>query len=147
MIYELYDPINKVYFYVGQTNNLNRRYFLQHLRPSAEDQQTLKGFWVNWILEAGAYPSVVKLEHVPDPKDVLAREAYWIVKRLNDGYPLANASYSTCHYFGLEHMKGKLQARVNLVRWALNAPQNSFTRIVLARWGSVEKIRRLATRD
>lgn len=134
-IYDLFDPINHVVFYVGQTENPPARYFDGHLRFHRRDAGKLRQHWIAHLLAAGAYPQIRRLEEVTWKFEISTRESYWIVYRLAEGCPLANAQFNCCLQWGLTSDQARLIARRNLVDHARNFPAFTLAELVLRRWG------------
>lgn len=87
-IYGLTCPVSKGICYVGQTDNVERR-FEQHL---SDKKDTAKTRWINSLKELGRLPGYVILERVDSDFLFLDREAHWIKYGLSVGWDLRNTA-------------------------------------------------------
>ena len=123
-IYALVDPLTDRIRYVGQTNDLERRY---------KEHCTILDFspkckWVQALNANGLFPTMIILEVVDSESDVDFREAWWIGIGLQRGWELTNVA-KPCrtvpqfsHYFSdaLQVIKANHDSE--------NAPMVSFNR-------------------
>jgi predicted GIY-YIG superfamily endonuclease len=98
-IYTLIDPLTSEVCYVGQTDDVPRRY-TQHL--SWRDGNVLKVRWVNNLVTSELKPIMEVIEAVePDRANQAERDAIW--RFWNSGSPLLNQLESTklppCVYY------------------------------------------------
>lgn len=96
-IYVLKDPKNNEIRYVGQTNDLKRRYnshLSRCLREYDCEYFTHKSRWLRTILLNGFKPIIEVLETCESLEKSNEREKYWIDKMSQDGLKLTN-SHST----------------------------------------------------
>jgi hypothetical protein len=123
-IYALVDPLTDRIRYVGQTNDLERRY-KEHCTIF---DFSLKCQWVQSLKTVGTYPTMMVLEVVDSESDVDFREAWWIGIGLQCRWELTNAG-KPCrsvpqfsHYFSdaLQVIKANHDSE--------NAPMVSFNR-------------------
>lgn len=139
-VYDLFDPINKVVFYVGQTGNIKLR-FDTHIGlgerfHSGKRDWRLKDRWIAYLLEdCHVEPEIRQLEQGVEASEIDRREAFWMVYRLAEGCPLGNNSYISTIEWGLTAKRAKKLARTNSVGWALSGPDCDVQRWILQRWG------------
>ena len=88
-IYMLVDPRNHRPFYIGQTTNINLRYYRQHWNPDDNDK-TDRAKQLREILKAGRKPNLVILERTTRKVSALMREMYWIETFKRSGLKLKN---------------------------------------------------------
>ena len=72
-IYGFYNKVDKKWWYVGQSNNMKRRYG-QHKKPSYDDE------WHTYFREHQDEFEFVELEWVALRQNLLARERHYIEK-------------------------------------------------------------------
>lgn len=87
-IYGLIDPVTRQIRYVGQTNDLERRY-QEHVN-NIED--THKGLWIQSLREKGRIPTLVVLEGIEDETKSNYHEKWWIVLGQKQGWSLTNSA-------------------------------------------------------
>lgn len=87
-IYGLIDPVTRQIRYVGQTNDLERRY-QEHVN-NIED--THKGLWIQSLREKGRIPTLVILEIIEDEAKSNYHEKWWIVLGQKQGWLLTNSA-------------------------------------------------------
>jgi hypothetical protein len=86
-VYELIDPRNDKFRYVGQTINPTERYHA-HIN-CAVNGGGRKGDWLNEIIKANLLPRMIELEVVP-VRDAKEAEIRWVKLRLREGFVLMN---------------------------------------------------------
>jgi hypothetical protein len=93
-IYKLIDPTTKEIRYVGQTNNIKRR-FNDHISSSinenSESYNTYKARWVRKVLNNNLFPIIEIIEECDTLEISNIREKYYINKLTIDGYKLTNS--------------------------------------------------------
>lgn len=96
-IYVLKDPITLEIKYVGQTNDVNRRY-RDHLRRSLRDDDTdydtYKSRWIRKIINNGDKPILEIIDECNSYIESNEKEKYWILYFFENGVSLTN-SYSS----------------------------------------------------
>jgi hypothetical protein len=86
-VYELIDPRNEKFRYVGQTITPADRYHA-HIN-NALSGGGRKGDWLNEIIKANLLPRMIELEVVPI-LDARNAEIRWVKRRLREGFVLMN---------------------------------------------------------
>lgn len=96
-IYVLKDPSTLEIKYVGQTNNINRRYNA-HIRKSLSESdgeyETYKSRWIRKIINQGNKPLIEVIDECYTYYESNMKENYWIKHFFENGSSLTN-SYST----------------------------------------------------
>ena len=93
-IYVLKNPENGEIRYVGQTNNLKRRYnthILRCLKEKDSEYDTYKSRWLRSILSKNMKPIIEVIETCENLEQSNIREKYWIDKLSQDGKKLTNS--------------------------------------------------------
>ena len=85
----LVDPRNHKPFYIGQTTNINLRYYKQHWNPKEVDKSD-RAKQIRAILLAGRKPDLVILERTTRHVSALIREMFWIELFKSRGMKLKN---------------------------------------------------------
>lgn len=88
-VYALVDPRSDNIYYVGRSNNPERR-LRDHLQGGGQKTNTDMDAWIAELRDAEMLPRLITLEDVQDPQMVLEREARWILEQLRRGEPLTN---------------------------------------------------------
>jgi len=88
-VYALADPRSDSIYYVGRSNNPDRR-LRDHLKGGEHETNPDKDAWIAELRDAEMKPQLVIVEDVADPQAVLEREARWILELLRRGEPLTN---------------------------------------------------------
>lgn len=86
-IYALIDPRDRLIKYVGQSDNIDRRYE-EHI---SKMEGTSKGKWVRELLLLGMEPEIIRIGECED-KDVFTLENWWIILGRRQGWPLTNGT-------------------------------------------------------
>lgn len=87
-IYGLVDPRNRQICYVGQTDNVNRRY-TQHL---SDDARTAKAAWLAELKNSSLKPDIIILQQCENDSDVNHFENWWIFLGRQQGWMLTNGT-------------------------------------------------------
>lgn len=85
----LVDPRNHKPFYIGQSGNINLRYYKDHLNPEPSDKSD-RAIRIREILHARKKPILVILERTTRKVSALMREMYWIETFKRSGVKLKN---------------------------------------------------------
>lgn len=85
-VYKLIDPRDNTTFYIGITNNPNKR-MMQHLLINSNDKKYTK---IHEIQEEGLTPTMQIIEMVDGKEAALERETYWIKEALANNTELTN---------------------------------------------------------
>ncbi len=93
-IYVLIDPETNEIRYIGQTNDIKRR-FNDHISSSKNDNSesynTYKARWIRKLLSIGMLPIIEVIEECFDLETSNSRERYHIEKLTNEGCKLTNS--------------------------------------------------------
>lgn len=93
-IYKLLDPKTKEIRYIGQTNNITRR-FNDHISSSLNENSdcynTYKGRWIRKLINDGHKPIIEIIEKCETLEISNIRECFFIEKFTKDGYRLTNS--------------------------------------------------------
>jgi predicted GIY-YIG superfamily endonuclease len=104
-IYVLKDPETNEIRYVGQTDNLKRR-FNKHIsntiNENSEEYNTYKSRWIRKLLEKNIQPIIEIIEEVETLDISNKREKFWIKKLTNEGINLTNSYVSDVTIFSVE---------------------------------------------
>lgn len=104
-IYVLRDPDNNEIKYVGQTNDINRR-FRDHLRRSLiqndSEYNTYKSRWIRKILSSNKEPFMEIIEECKNFSESNEKEKYWIEYLLKTGHSLTNSHVNDVTEFSIE---------------------------------------------
>lgn len=100
-VYALLDPTTNEIKYIGQTNNLEKRYE-QHLRPIS-----LKNIWIHELRWKSQKPKLEILQKCSSEKMAIARERHWIKFYRSKKNDLLNGKYllPKKRYRGIENSK------------------------------------------
>ena len=96
-IYVLKDPILKEIRYVGQTNNLERRYsrhLANSLNEKSNEYQTYKSRWIRKIIKENNLPIIEIIEECDNYLESNKKEKYYIEKFTSEGFKLTNSGCS-----------------------------------------------------
>lgn len=103
-IYILIDPENKNIGYVGQTNNLKRRYNTHLTKCMIEsdcEYQTYKSRWLRKLISNGLKPIIEVLDFCENLEQSNEREKFWIDKMSQNGFELTNSHPTDVTEFSL----------------------------------------------
>lgn len=107
-IYCLKDPLTFEIRYVGQTNNLNRR-FKSHLSKSINEKsseyKTHKSRWIRSILNSNMIPILEIIDTCSNLEESNKLENFYITKFTNEGISLTNSYVSDVTEFSEETKK------------------------------------------
>jgi len=93
-IYKLIDPTTNEIRYVGQTNNIKRRYknhISSSLNENSDSYNTYKARWIRKLLKNNIKPIILIIEECLSLEESNNREAFFIKKLTDDGYKLTNS--------------------------------------------------------
>lgn len=96
-IYTLSDPNTLEVRYIGQTNDINRRYndhVASSLNENSSTFKTHKARWIKKLVDVGNKPIISIIDECNTLEESNKLEKFYIEKYTNDGYKLTN-SYST----------------------------------------------------
>jgi hypothetical protein len=114
-IYTLSDPKTLDIRYVGQTNDINRR-FNDHISSSinenSESYNTYKSNWIRKIIKSGSKPIIYIIDECVTLDESNYLEKYYIEKYTNDGYRLTNSYVSDVTEFSIETRKKMSKAKL-----------------------------------
>lgn len=114
-IYTLSDPKTLEVRYIGQTNNINRR-FNDHLSSSVNENNysynTHKSNWIRKILMGGDKPIINIIDECETLEESNYLEKYYIEKYTNDGYRLTNSHVSDVTEFSIETRRKMSEAKL-----------------------------------
>lgn len=142
-IYELYDPVRQVPFYVGQTADSIERRLENHVKECCGSKRTwdVKERWIREIIfDLKVQPEIRVIELVSCAGENHGwqirqdQEMLWIILRLMDDCPLTNVSFQGSEKWGVEREKLTRMSRENLVMWAKATPRSDTAGWILERW-------------
>jgi hypothetical protein len=113
-IYKLIDPITNEIRYIGQTDNIKRRYndhMSSSLNKNSSSYNTYKSCWIRKILNNNLLPIIEVIEECDTLEISNIREKYYINKLNNDGYKLTNSYVSDVTEFSIETKKKMSSAK------------------------------------
>jgi hypothetical protein len=96
-IYVLKDPISEEIRYVGQTNNLERRYsrhLANSLNEKSHEYQTYKSRWIRKIISENSFPIIEIIEECNSYLESNKKEKYYIERFTENGFKLTNSGCS-----------------------------------------------------
>lgn len=104
-IYALLDPTTNQIKYIGQTNNIERR-FNDHLSSSLNEKSdsynTYKARWIRKLLSNNIKPIIQIVEECENLEQSNLKERFHIEKLTNEGHKLTNSYVSDVTEFSLE---------------------------------------------
>lgn len=104
-IYSLSDPITDEIKYIGQTDNIQRR-FNKHINNStnknSDEYNTYKSRWIRKLLESNLEPIMGIIEEVETLYESNKQEKFWIEKLTKEGLKLTNSHVSDVTEFSSE---------------------------------------------
>lgn len=89
-IYALVDPRDNTIRYVGQTDDMKRRYS-QHV---SRIEETTKGAWIQELRALNQKPYIVMLDICDDQRQSNYLESWWMILGRRQGWRLVNG---TCY--------------------------------------------------
>ncbi len=87
VIYGLQDPRDRLFFYVGQTEDVYKR-FVEHIQCSGNNYE--KNAKITKMRGQNVLPLMVELQRTEDAGVARVREAYWINHYASLGHPMTN---------------------------------------------------------
>lgn len=96
-IYALIDPKTEAVKYVGQTDNIKRRFndhISSSLNPKSDSYETYKARWIRKLSSENLKPIIEILEECDDYNQSNQREKYYVNKFTVEGYNLTNSYVS-----------------------------------------------------
>jgi hypothetical protein len=113
-IYKLIDPETNDIRYIGQTDNIKRRYN-DHVSSSFNENSdcynTYKARWIRKLKSKDLLPLIEIIEECVDVIESNIREKYYIEKLTNEGYKLTNSHSLDVTEFSVETKKKMSNAR------------------------------------
>jgi len=113
-IYKLIDPETNDIRYIGQTDNIKRRYN-DHVSSSFNENSdcynTYKARWIRKLKSKDLLPLIEIIEECVDFIESNIREKYYIEKLTNEGYKLTNSHSLDVTEFSVETKKKMSNAR------------------------------------
>lgn len=104
-IYKLIDPTTNQIRYIGQTDNIKRRYndhISSSLNKNSSSYNTHKSSWVRKVVNNNLFPIIEVVEECNSLEQSNIRERYYIEKLTNEGYKLTNSYISDVTEFSLD---------------------------------------------
>ena len=113
-IYKLVDPTTNQIRYIGQTDNIKRRYndhISSSLNKNSSSYNTHKSSWVRKVVNNNLFPIIEVVEECDSLEQSNIRERYYIEKLTNEGYKLTNSYISDVTEFSVETRNKMSNAR------------------------------------
>ena len=113
-IYKLIDPTTNQIRYIGQTDNIKRRYndhISSSLNKNSSSYNTHKSSWVRKVVNNNLFPIIEVVEECNSLEQSNIRERYYIEKLTNEGYKLTNSYISDVTEFSLNTREKMSNAR------------------------------------
>jgi hypothetical protein len=113
-IYQLIDPTTNQIRYIGQTDNIKRRYndhISSSLNKNSSSYNTHKSSWVRKVVNNNLFPIIEVVEECNSLEQSNIRERYYIEKLTNEGYKLTNSYISDVTEFSLDTREKMSNAR------------------------------------
>lgn len=140
-IYTLSDPDTLDIRYIGQTNNINRR-FNDHISSSTNKKShsynTHKSRWIRKILNSGNKPIITIIDKCNTLVESNILEKYYIEEYIKEGYKLTNSYSTDVTEFSIETRKkmsiaklGKSLEEIHGVEKAKELKENFIKRTIL----------------
>jgi hypothetical protein len=104
-IYKLIDPITYKIRYIGQTDNIKRRYndhISSSLNKNSSSYNTHKSCWIRKVVNSDLLPIIEIVEECNNLEESNIRERYYIEKLTIEGYKLTNSYVTDVTEFSLE---------------------------------------------
>lgn len=113
-IYKLTDPITHEIRYIGQTDNIKRRYndhISSSINKNSSSYNTYKCCWIRKVINNNLFPIIEIIEECDTLEISNIREKYYINKLTMDGYKLTNSYVSDVTEFSIETKKKMSNSR------------------------------------
>lgn len=113
-IYKLIDPTNNEIRYIGQTDDIKRRYndhISSSLNENSDSYDTYKARWVRKLKLSGLLPIIEIIEECDSLEKSNIRERYHIEKLTTEGYKLTNSHIIDVTEFSIETRKKMSNAK------------------------------------
>lgn len=114
-IYALIDPTTNIIKYIGQTDDIKRR-FNDHLSSSlnenSESYNTYKARWIRKLLSNNIKPILKIIEECKNLEQSNLKERFHIERLTNDGYKLTNSHIIDVTEFSLETRKKMSDSKI-----------------------------------
>lgn len=113
-IYKLIDPTTNQIRYIGQTDDIKRRYnnhISSSLNKNSKSYNTHKSSWIRKVVNSNLLPIIEVLEECNSLEQSNIRERYYIEKLTNEGYKLTNSYISDVTEFSLDTREKMSNAR------------------------------------
>lgn len=109
-IYKLIDPSNNEIRYIGQTDDIKRRYndhISSSMNENSDSYDTYKARWVRKLKLSGLLPIIEIVEECDSLEQSNIRERYYVSKLTNEGCRLTNSSITDVTEFS-SHTREKM---------------------------------------
>lgn len=113
-IYVLKDPITDEIRYVGQTNDIQRRYndhISSSINENSSDINTYKCRWIRKLLSDGSKPTIEIIDRCESLIESNILEKYYIEKYYEEGCKLTNSHMNDVTEFSVETRKKMSEAK------------------------------------
>jgi predicted GIY-YIG superfamily endonuclease len=104
IIYGLQDPRDRLFFYVGMTDDVFKR-FAAHIQCSGSNYE--KNAKITEMRSQNIMPYMVELQRTEDTGLARIREAYWIQHYISLGHPITNIVHSDIKFTGKVLVRSK----------------------------------------
>jgi hypothetical protein len=113
-IYKLIDPMTNEIRYIGQTDNIKRRYndhISSSFNENSDSYDTYKARWIRKLKSNNLLPFIEILEECDNLEQSNIRERYYIDKLTIEGYKLTNSYVSDVTEFSIDTKKKMSNAK------------------------------------
>ena len=113
-IYKLIDPTTNDIKYIGQTDNIKRRYnnhVSSSFNENSDSYNTYKARWIRKVVNSNLLPIIEVIEECDNLELSNIREKYYIDKLTSEGYKLTNSYVSDVTEFSIETKKKMSNSR------------------------------------
>ncbi len=107
-IYKLIDPTTNDIKYIGQTDNIKRRYnnhVSSSFNENSDSYNTYKARWIRKVVNSNLLPIIEIIEECDNLEISNLREKYYIDKLTSEGYKLTNSYVNNVTEFSIETKK------------------------------------------
>lgn len=114
-IYKLIDPISDDVRYIGQTNDINRRYndhLSSSIRENSSQYKTHKSCWIRKLINLGLRPIIEIVQECQTVEESNFLEKFYIEKYTFDGCKLTNSFSNDVTEFSAETRKKMSDFRI-----------------------------------